>query len=106
MAAACLHVMDLDADTYRAQTDPRCSHINVGTGVDVTIAELAPTIGEVVGFKARSASTRPSPTARPASCSTCSRLRDLGWKAGIDLREGLRHAYEWFLANNQANLRN
>src|SRR6185312_14446167 len=50
MAAACVHVMELDAETYRAQTRPMLSHINVGTGVDVTIRELAETIARVIGY--------------------------------------------------------
>ena len=105
MAAACLHVMQLDADSYRAQTNPRCSHINLGTGVDVTIAELAQTVGEVVGFTGQIRFDPTKPDGAPRKLLDVSRLRDLGWAAGIDLRQGLRHAYEWFLAN-QANLRN
>ena len=105
MAAACLHVMQLDADSYRAQTEPRCSHINVGTGVDVTIAELAQTVGEVVGFTGQIRFDPTKPDGAPRKLLDVSRLRDLGWSAGIDLRQGLQHAYDWFLAN-QANLRN
>jgi GDP-L-fucose synthase len=105
MAAACLHVMQLDAGSYRAQTDPRCSHINVGTGVDVTIAELAQTVGDVVGFNGNIRFDPTKPDGAPRKLLDVSRLRDLGWSAGIDLRQGLRHAYQWFLAN-QANLRN
>jgi GDP-L-fucose synthase len=70
MAAACLHVMDLDLETYQANTQPMCSHINVGTGTDVTIRELAELIAKVTGYQARFASTPPSPMARRASCWT------------------------------------
>jgi GDP-L-fucose synthase len=105
MAAACLHVMQLDADTYRAQTNPRCSHINVGTGVDVTIAELAQTVGKVVGFNGTIRFDLTKPDGAPRKLLDVSRLRDLGWSAGIGLHQGLTQSYEWFLAN-QANLRN
>jgi len=105
MAAACLHLMQLDADSYRAQTDPRCSHINVGTGVDVTIAELARTVGEVVGFRGQLRFDPTKPDGAPRKLLEISRLRDLGWSADIDLHQGLTQSYEWFLAN-QANLRN
>jgi GDP-L-fucose synthase len=105
MAAACLHVMQLDADSYQARTNPRCSHINVGTGVDVTIAELARTMAEVVEFKGLIRFDPTKPDGAPRKLLDCSRLRDLGWSAGIELGQGLRHAYQWFLAN-QANLRN
>ncbi|MGB5733797.1 MAG: GDP-L-fucose synthase [Thiohalocapsa sp.] len=105
MAAACLYVMQLDAEPYRNQTDPRCSHINVGTGIDVTIAELARTVGEVVGFDGQIRFDPTKPDGAPRKLLDVSRLRDLGWSAGIGLPEGLRHAYEWFLAN-QSSLRN
>ena len=105
MAAACLHVMQLDADTYRTRTDPRCSHINVGTGVDVTIAELARKVGDVVGFNGKIQFDPTKPDGAPRKLLDVSRLRDLGWSASIDLHQGLRQSYEWFLAN-QANLRN
>ena len=102
MAAACLHVMQLDADSYRAQTDPRCSHINVGTGVDVTIAELAQTVGDVVDFSGEIRFDPTKPDGAPRKLLDVSRLRDLGWSAGIHLRQGLRQSYDWFLANQSA----
>jgi GDP-L-fucose synthase len=104
MAAACLHVMGLDPDSYRAHTDPRISHINVGTGVDVTIAELARTVGEVVGFGGEIRFDPSKPDGTPRKLLDVSRLRDLGWQAGIDLKSGLRQSYEWFL-DNQSGLR-
>jgi GDP-L-fucose synthase len=71
----------------------------------VTIAELARTVAEVVGFKGLIRFDPTKPDGAPRKLLDCSRLRDLGWSAGIELRQGLRHAYQWFLAN-QANLRN
>jgi GDP-L-fucose synthase len=99
MAAACLHVMDLDAETYRAQVDPRCSHLNVGTGVDVTIAELARAVAEVVGFEGAIRFDPSKPDGAPRKLLDVSRLRRLGWQASIGLQDGLSQTYQWFLDN-------
>lgn len=101
MAAASVHVMDLPADVYRGVTQPMLSHINVGTGVDCTIRELAETIAEVTGFQGDIAfdATKPDGTAR--KLMDVGKLEQLGWKAGISLKDGLRQAYEWFLANEK-----
>lgn len=104
MAAACLHVMGLDAETWRAHTDPRCSHLNVGTGVDVTIAELAQLVAEVVGFEGEVRFDSSKPDGTPRKLLDVSRLRRLGWKARVDLRDGVRQTYQWFL-DNQGRLR-
>ncbi|WP_295886289.1 GDP-L-fucose synthase [uncultured Thiohalocapsa sp.] len=104
MAAACLHVMHLDLATYQAHTDPRISHINVGTGSDVTIAELAQLVGEVVGFPGEIRLDPSKPDGAPRKLLDVSRLKALGWQAEIPLRDGLAQAYDWFLAN-QAELR-
>ena len=97
MAAACLHVMDLDPNIRRAQVDPRCSHLNVGTGVDVTIAELAHQVAEVVGFQGQLVFDPSQPDGAPRKLLDVTRLRDLGWSARIDLTDGLRQTYHWFL---------
>ncbi|MTW23204.1 GDP-L-fucose synthase [Allochromatium palmeri] len=97
MAAACLHVMDLDPDTWRTQVDPRCSHLNVGTGVDVTIAELAHMVAEVVGFQGQLVFDPSKPDGTPRKLLDVTRLRDLGWTAAIDLTDGIRQTYHWFL---------
>ena len=70
LAAACIKVMGLEHASYVAHTQPQLSHLNIGYGDDVTIAELAQTISRVVGYRGRSSSTRPSPMARRASSST------------------------------------
>lgn len=99
MAAACLHVMGLDAETYRAEIDPRCSHLNVGTGSDVTIAELARTVADAVGFAGEIRFDPTKPDGTPRKLLDVSRLRRLGWQASIDLREGVERTYRWFLEN-------
>lgn len=104
MAAASVHVMELDGETYREYTDPMLSHINVGTGVDCTICELAETIAKVTGFKGRLTWDTTKPDGTPRKLMDVSRLKSLGWGASIDLEEGLRDAYHWFL-DNRENIR-
>lgn len=104
MAAACVHVMQLDADTYRQHTQPMLSHINVGTGVDCTIRELAETIARVTGYTGRLVWDTTKPDGTPRKLMDVSRLASLGWRATIGLEDGLRDAYRWFLAH-QADAR-
>jgi GDP-L-fucose synthase len=104
MAAASVYVMNLDSATYGANTQPMLSHINVGTGIDCTIRELAETIKSVVGFEGELVFDSSKPDGTPRKLMDVSRLKALGWKPSIDLEEGLRRTYQWFL-NNQAQLR-
>jgi GDP-L-fucose synthase len=97
MAAACVHVMDLDHDTYAAHTDPMHSHINVGTGEDVTIAELARLVGETVGYRGRIGFDTSKPDGTPRKLLDVSKLRQLGWQASTPLQDGLRRAYDAFV---------
>ena len=97
MAAASVHVMELEADAYQAHTQPMLSHINVGTGVDCSIRELAETIARVTEFQGelRFDSSKPDGTMR--KLMDVSRLKALGWQASIGLEQGLRDAYHWFV---------
>ncbi len=99
MAAASIHVMQLEEQLYQANTEPMLSHINVGTGVDCTIRELAETLKKVVDFKGQLTfdTTKPDGTAR--KLMDVSRLEQLGWKASMSLEQGLTATYRWFLAN-------
>ena len=99
MAAASVHVMQLDTETWRAHTQPMLSHINVGTGVDCTIRELAETVARVTGFYGRLTFDAGKPDGAPRKLLDVSRLAALGWRAGIPLEAGLRDAYAWFVAN-------
>lgn len=99
MATACVHVMELGGPTYEAYTQPMLSHINVGTGVDCTIRELAETIAGVVGFKGKITFDTSKPDGTPRKLLDVTRLRQLGWQASISLEDGLRHAYEWYVKN-------
>lgn len=99
MAAASVHVMELDDATYRDNTQTMLSHINVGTGVDCSIRELAETIARVTGFHGRLSFDASKPDGTPRKLMDVSRLKALGWQASIGLELGLRDAYAWFVAN-------
>lgn len=104
MAAASIHVMELNTATYQANTQPMLSHINVGTGVDCTIRELAETVARVVGFTGSVAFDATKPDGTPRKLLDVSRLKALGWQYSVSLEAGLEQAYAWFLAN-QARFR-
>jgi len=101
MAAASVHVMNLDNETYQANTQPMLSHINVGTGVDCTIRELAETMKQVVGFDGELAFDTSKPDGTPRKLMDVSRLKALGWEASISLESGLQQTYEWYLENQE-----
>lgn len=105
MASACLYVMQLDGETYKANTSPMLSHINVGTGVDCTIEELANTMAKVIGFKGKIVFDPSKPDGSPRKLMNVSRLSSIGWKSKISLEDGLLKTYEWFL-QNETSLRN
>jgi GDP-L-fucose synthase len=100
MAAACVHVMELAPAVYQAHTQPMLSHINVGTGQDGTIRELAETISRVTGFGGRLVFDTSKPDGTPRKLLDVSRLKALGWAASIGLEEGLREAYAWYQEHN------
>ena len=99
MAAASVFVMNLDHAVYAASTEPMHSHLNVGTGADVTIAELARLVGEVVGYRGRIRFDTGKPDGTPRKLLDVSRLAGLGWQASTPLLEGLRRTYGAFLAS-------
>ncbi|WP_394752646.1 GDP-L-fucose synthase family protein [Crenothrix sp.] len=99
MAAASVHVMELENTTYQNHTSPMLSHINVGTGIDCTIRELAETIARVVGFVGELKFDPNKPDGTPRKLLDVSRLKNLGWQASVTLENGLRDTYAWFLQN-------
>ena len=99
MAAASVYVMNLDDSTYKANTQLMLSHINVGTGVDCSIRELAETIARVTGFEGQLTFDTSKPDGTPRKLMDVSRLKALGWQAGIGLEDGLRDAYGWYVEN-------
>jgi GDP-L-fucose synthase len=96
LATACIHVMNLDRGTYVAHTDPMHSHINIGTGEDVTIAELARLVGETVGYRGRIVFDTSKPDGTPRKLLDVGKLKQLGWQASTPLQEGLRRTYDAF----------
>jgi GDP-L-fucose synthase len=97
MAAASVHVMELPAETYRGETEPMLSHINVGSGTECTIRELAELIGDISGFRGRIVFDPSKPDGTPRKLMDVGKLARLGWKASIDLRDGLADTYRWFV---------
>ena len=97
MAAACLHVMQLEHDVYAGATTPMMSHLNVGSGEEVTIWELAERIAEVTGFEGRIEFNPDMPDGTPRKLMDSGKLASLGWKAKISLRDGIADTYRHFL---------
>jgi GDP-L-fucose synthase len=97
MAAASVHVMQLPKTTYEQHTSPMQGHINVGFGSDVTIAEVAQTISQTVGYKGVIAFDTSKPDGAPRKWMDSTRLNTLGWKPEVDLKEGLAIAYQDFI---------
>ena len=101
MAEASVYVMELDSATYQANTAPMLSHINVGTGEDITIAELAKVVAKVVGYEGRIEQDPTKPDGSPRKLMDVSRLKALGWRPRVGLEEGLALAYRDFLAGGR-----
>jgi GDP-L-fucose synthase len=99
MAAACLHVMNLPKATFEQHTQPMLSHINVGSGQDVTIMELAQAVARTVGYNGPILTDHTKPDGTPRKLMDSSLLNALGWKAKGTLEDGLKAAYQDFLAH-------
>lgn len=102
MADACVHVMNLSPDQYWRAANARMSHINIGTGVDCTIRELAESIAKVVGFEGEITFDTNKPDGTPRKLLNNQRIHALGWRARIDLEQGLGATYQWFLENESS----
>jgi GDP-L-fucose synthase len=102
MAAASIFVMNVSKDVYESCTDEMLSHINVGTGVDCTIAELALTMAAVVGYEGEVGFDATKPDGAPRKLMNVDTLKALGWSYSIDLKEGLASTYAWFLSNQDS----
>lgn len=101
MAAASVFVMELDRSAYDQQTDSMCSHINVGYGSDITIAELAAAVADAVGYSGSISLDTTKPDGAPRKWMDSSRLNRLGWQAKFDLENGLALAYADFKKNQR-----
>lgn len=99
MAAASVHVMNLSKDVYDQYTSPMQSHINVGCGDDVTIADLADAVSDIVGYSGKIIFDASKPDGTPRKLMDSTRLSLLGWRPKVDLKIGLKKAYADFLSN-------
>ena len=105
MAEASLFVMELDKATYDANTEPMLSHINVGSGTDVSILELAQMVARVTGFNGRITTDPSKPDGTMRKLMDVSRLADMGWTATVGLEEGIEGTYRWFLEQDSSAIR-
>ena len=99
MAKASIFVMNLSDRIYKNETQPMLSHINVGTGIDCTIRELVESVAKVVGFKGEIGFDSSKPDGTRRKLMDISRLNELGWSPTINLEDGLKRTYQWFLAH-------
>jgi GDP-L-fucose synthase len=99
MAAASIHVMNLDSEKYQLQVNPRLSHINVGTGKECSIRQLTESIADIVGFQGNIVWEATKPDGAPRKLMDSARVFDLGWQPKYDLKDGLKDAYTWFTTN-------
>ena len=99
MADASLFVINLNRAIYQKQINPRLSHLNVGTGVDVTIKELAETIKEIVGFKGKISFDQSKPDGTLRKLLDVTVLSKLGWRATTSLKTGLNASYRDYVSN-------
>ena len=99
MAKASLFVLELDASIYKANTEPMQSHINVGTGKDISIEQVAEIIRKVVGYNGKLIFDTTKPDGALRKLIDVSRLSNMGWNYSIDIQEGLERTYKWYLSN-------
>lgn len=100
MADAALFLFNLPLRAYQKNTTPMQSHVNVGTGKDISILELASLVAEVVGYEGKLSTDDSKPDGAPRKLLEVSKLTRLGWQAQISLREGIASTYEWFQKNS------
>jgi GDP-L-fucose synthase len=100
LASAAIFVMKLDKAEYRANTQPMQSHLNVGTGVENSISQVAEEIKRIVEFKGKIKFDKSMPDGTPRKVVEVSKLNSLGWKYSVELCDGLRKTYDWFKKNS------
>ena len=104
MAEASLFIHKLDQKVLTKHTNPMLSHINIGTGVDCSIKELAETMVDIIGFKGKLTFDINMPDGTPRKLLSVQKLKNLGWKHSIELSEGLKMTYKWY-QDNFSNIR-
>jgi GDP-L-fucose synthase len=98
LAEACIHVMNLSKEELTANGE-NFSHINIGTGLDISIKDLSNVISEVVGYRGEIRFDQSKPDGTPRKLLDISKIINLGWKPKINLKKGLESTYEWYLRN-------
>tara|TARA_Y100000389_G_scaffold1265_2_gene1292 strand:- start:15820 stop:16785 length:966 start_codon:yes stop_codon:yes gene_type:complete len=99
LAQASLFILQLNKKIYQSNTSPMLSHINVGTGEEITIREVAQTMKDVVGFDGTFTFDTTKPDGSLRKLIDVSRLENIGWKHSVNLRDGLEITYEWYSKN-------
>jgi GDPmannose 4,6-dehydratase/GDP-L-fucose synthase len=102
MAAASLFVLNLSKDIYGENTEPMLSHINVGTGTDISILEVAQLVAKITGYSGKISTDPSKPDGTMRKLMDVGRLDRMGWHASIGLDQGLADTYKWYLANMQS----
>ena len=102
MAEASLFILNLSKDIYDQNTDPMMSHINVGSGTDISILELARLVAKVTGYNGQISTDSTKPDGTMRKLMNVDRLAKMGWSAQIQLEQGLADTYEWYLENAQS----
>lgn len=102
LASAIEHTLNLSTQDYQAATQPHLSHLNVGTGEDISIRDLAKLLANIIGYKGELKFDPSKPDGTPRKLLDVSKLTDLGWRATTTLEDGLRETYGWYCANAQA----
>jgi len=98
LASAAIFVMELDLSIFAEVVEPMCSHVNVGSGSEISIRDLAALISRIVGFRGEIRFDSSKPNGAPRKHLDCSKLSSLGWRPEIELEEGLAEAYSYFLS--------
>ena len=104
LASASIHLLLMDKSRYNHESSPMLSHVNVGTGEDVTIRELAELIADVVGYEGKLEFDDTKPDGTPRKLLDVSRINNLGWSAKMPLQQGLAGVYAWFASSAELRL--
>ena len=99
MASASLFILGIDKDVYMSSTEPMLSHINIGTGKEISIYGLAELIKGVIGFSGQMIFDTSKPDGPPRKLVDSSRISSLGWESNTDLLDGITKTYDWFKKN-------
>ena len=99
MCESIVFVLELDEETYKVNTQPTLSHINVGTGKDVTIREMAEAMKQVVSYTGKLSFDTTKPDGSPRKLIDVTRLTKMGWGYSVELKDGLSKTYDWYLGS-------